>query len=97
MQVKIPVTEAGIDAIEEATFQGVSVNATVCFTVPRQLELLSNRARSGAAHCQWHVDCRDVSVCTIMIGRTDDWMKVLANRETVDIDPAFLDWLGSPA
>jgi transaldolase len=53
MQVKIPVTEAGIDAIEEATFQGVSVNATVCFTVPQAIAVaeasggLERRTASG--------------------------------------------------
>jgi transaldolase len=33
-------------------------------------------------------------VCTIMVGRTDDWMKVLAQREAIDIDPTYLDWAG---
>ena len=33
--VKIPVTKAGVAAIEEATYQGVSINATVCFSVPQ--------------------------------------------------------------
>ncbi|MFN3982750.1 MAG: transaldolase family protein, partial [Caldilinea sp.] len=33
-------------------------------------------------------------VCTIMIGRTDDWMKVVAKKEEIDIDPAALDWAG---
>ena len=37
MIVKIPVTDAGITAIEEATAEGVSVLATVCFTVPQCL------------------------------------------------------------
>jgi transaldolase len=35
MQVKIPVTQAGVQAIEEATYQGVNINATVCFCVPQ--------------------------------------------------------------
>ena len=35
MIVKIPVTKAGIPAIEEATYRGVSINATVSFTVPQ--------------------------------------------------------------
>ena len=35
MIVKIPVTRAGIPAIEEATYQGVSINATVSFTLPQ--------------------------------------------------------------
>ena len=37
MQVKIPVTAAGIPAIEEATYRGVNVNATVSFCVPQAL------------------------------------------------------------
>ena len=32
MIVKIPVTAAGIEAFEEVTYRGVSVNATVSFT-----------------------------------------------------------------
>jgi transaldolase len=95
MQVKIPVTEAGIDAIEEATFQGVSVNATVCFTVPQAIGVaeaiergLERRAASGMSIAEMS------PVCTIMIGRTDDWMKISAKREAVDIDPTFLDWGG---
>lgn len=35
MIVKIPATRAGIIAIEEATYRGVSTNATVCFTLPQ--------------------------------------------------------------
>jgi transaldolase len=33
-------------------------------------------------------------VCTIMVGRTDDWMKVLAQREGIGIDSSHLDWAG---
>src|SRR5438105_9232262 len=35
MIVKIPVTKAGVAAIEEATAAGISINATVCFTLPQ--------------------------------------------------------------
>src|SRR5207244_13187178 len=33
--VKIPATRAGVVAIEEATYRGLSVNATVCLTLPQ--------------------------------------------------------------
>jgi transaldolase len=33
-------------------------------------------------------------VCTIMIGRTDDWMKAVAKRDGILVDPAILDWAG---
>jgi len=95
MQVKMPVTRAGIQAIEEGTYHGVSVNATVCFTVPQALAVaeaiergLKRRTASGGSIDQMS------PVCTIMIGRTDDWMKILAKREGIDIDSTFLDWAG---
>ena len=35
VQVKLPVTSQGVKAIEEATYRGVNINATVSFTVPQ--------------------------------------------------------------
>ncbi|MGI0134144.1 MAG: transaldolase family protein, partial [Candidatus Micrarchaeaceae archaeon] len=75
--VKIPATHSGIDAIEEATYRGITINATVCFTLPQCVAVaeavergLKRREKEG----------NDVSmiapVCTIMVGRIDDWLKV---------------------
>ena len=95
MQVKIPVTEAGIPAIEEATFQGVSINATVCFTVPQAVTVAEAIERGLNRRIAIGKAINEMSpVCTIMIGRTDDWMRVLVKREKIDIDPAYLDWAG---
>jgi transaldolase len=95
MQVKMPVTCAGVMAIEESTYHGVNVNATVSFTVPQALAVaeavergLNRRAAEGKDVSNMH------PVCTIMIGRTDDWMKVVAGKESIDIDPEYLDWAG---
>src|SRR5215207_1354066 len=95
MIVKIPVTKAGIKAIEEATYQGVSINATVSFTVPQAI------AVADAVECglkRRTTEAKSIAtmspVCTIMVGRTDDWMKVLAKRDEIDIDPSYLDWAG---
>jgi transaldolase len=95
IQVKIPVTMSGITAIEEATYHGVSINATVCFTVPQAVAVaeaiergLNRRTADGESLAGM------APVCTIMIGRTDDWMKVLAKRDSIDIEPEILDWAG---
>jgi transaldolase len=37
MLVKLPATRAGIEAIEEVTARGVSINATVSFSVPQAI------------------------------------------------------------
>ena len=33
-------------------------------------------------------------VCTIMVGRLDDWLKVIANRDNIVTEPAYLEWPG---
>jgi transaldolase len=95
MIVKIPVTHAGIPAIEEATYLGISINATVCFSLPQCVAVaeavergLRRREREG----------KDISamgpVCTIMVGRLDDWLKVVLEKENITIDPGYLEWAG---
>ena len=36
-------------------------------------------------------------VCTMMIGRLDDWMQVLVKRDGIDIDPTCASWAGIAA
>jgi transaldolase len=95
MIVKIPVTRAGIPAIEEATSRGISINATVCFTLPQCIavaEALERGLRRREA------EGKDISamgpVCTIMVGRLDDWLKVLLERDGLSVDPGYLEWAG---
>ena len=96
--VKIPATKVGIEAIEEATYRGVSINVTVSFTVPQAVE-------AGAA-IQRGLDRRKAEnketasmgpVVTIMVGRLDDWMKTVVARDGIDIDPEYLEWAGVAA
>jgi len=95
MIVKIPATKAGIPAMEEATYLGISINATVCFTLPQCIAVaeavergLKRREREG----------KDISrmgpVCTIMVGRLDDWLKVLIEKDSIAIDPGYTEWAG---
>jgi len=95
MVVKIPVTQAGIPAIEEATYRGISINATVCFTLPQCIAVaesvergLKRREREGKEIATMG------PVCTIMVGRLDDWLKVLIEKENISIDPGYLEWAG---
>jgi transaldolase len=95
MIVKIPVTSAGVKAIEEATYCGVSINATVSFSVPQAIAVAEAVERGLNRRVQEGKPIDEMSpVCTIMIGRTDDWMKVLAQRDEIEIDLSYLDWAG---
>jgi transaldolase len=95
MIVKIPATSAGIPAIEEATYRGISINATVSFTLPQAVAVaeavergLHRREREGK-------EIASIGpVCTIMVGRLDDWLKVLAEKQGISMDPGYLEWAG---
>jgi transaldolase len=95
MIVKIPVTRAGIPAIEESTYRGITINATVCFSLPQCVAVaeavdrgLRRREKEG----------KDISamgpVCTIMVGRLDDWLKVVMEKQGISVDPGYLEWAG---
>lgn len=96
--VKIPATEHGIAAMEEATYRGVSINATVSFTVPQALAVAEAIERGLRRRESEDLDISAMGpVCTIMVGRLDDWMKAVAERDGVPIDPAALEWAGVAA
>jgi transaldolase len=93
--VKIPVTAAGIEAIEEATYRGVSINATVSFTVPQTIAVAEAVERGLKRREKEHKDISRMGpVCTIMVGRLDDWLKVVAEKEGIIANPAILNWAG---
>jgi transaldolase len=98
LQVKIPATRAGIAAIEEVTAAGISINATVCFTVPQAIAVAEAVDRGLARREAAGRDTSTMSpVCTIMVGRLDDWMGVLIKRDSVMVDPGIVHWAGIAA
>ena len=95
MQVKLPVTSQGIKAIEEATYHGVNINATVSFTVPQAVAVGEAVDRGLARREAEGLPVDDMSpVCTIMVGHTDDWMGVVTKRDGITVNPAYLPWAG---
>ncbi|HEU4671659.1 MAG TPA: transaldolase family protein [Candidatus Limnocylindrales bacterium] len=93
--VKFPATSVGVRAMEEATYRGVSVNATVSFSVPQALasgEAIERGLKRREA------DGLDVDsmgpVVTVMMGRIEDWLKVLEARDGIAADPEAIPWSG---
>ena len=95
MIVKIPATRAGIPAIEEATAMGLTINATVCFTLP-QCIAVAEAVERGLRRRE--AEGKEIAsmgpVCTIMVGRLDDWLKVYLDRHEISVDPGILEWSG---
>ncbi|HEV3102160.1 MAG TPA: transaldolase family protein [Candidatus Dormibacteraeota bacterium] len=93
--VKIPATRAGIFAIEEATYLGLSVNATVCFTLPQCIAVAEAVERGLRRREGEGKDIKTMGpVCTIMVGRLDDWLKVQLEKRDITVDPGFIEWAG---
>ena len=87
-----------LEAIEDATSRGVSINVTVSFSVPQAVQAAEAierglKAREAAGH-----DTSEMGpVVTIMVGRLDDWLKHVVARDGIFIDPSALEWAGIAA
>ena len=95
MQVKLPATSQGIAVVEEATYRGVNINATISFTVPQAIAVgeavdrgLQRREAEGLATDKM------TPVTTIMVGRTDDWIQAVTKRDDITISPHYVPWAG---
>jgi transaldolase len=98
IQVKLPATAAGIAAVEATTARGINVNATVCFTVPQAVAVAEAVERGLDALAASGGDAGAMSpVVTVMIGRLDDWLRVVAERDGIAVHPDALNWAGIAA
>lgn len=95
MQVKIPTTSAGIKGFEEATYRGVSINATVSFCTSQALAVGEAVERGLKRRETEGLDNSKINpVCTIMVGRMDDWLKYIVKRDNLAIDPTAINYAG---
>ena len=96
--VKFPATSVGVAVMEEATYRGVSVNATVSFSVPQAVaaaEAVERGLRRREAD-DLPVDTMG-PVITLMMGRLEDWLRVVGERDGIVVDPAAYAWSGVAA
>ena len=93
--VKFPATTVGVRVMEEATYRGVSVNATVSFSVPQAIaagEAVERGLRRREAE---GLPVDDMGpVITVMMGRLEDWLRVQTERDGIVADPSSLPWSG---
>jgi transaldolase len=95
VQVKVPLTRAGLETLEQATYEGITINATVNFTVAGALAVGEAVTRALERRETEGLDTSWMSpICTIMFGRTDDWVKKSCERDGIIVDPAAPNWSG---
>src|SRR5688500_6422910 len=93
--VKFPATSDGVAVMEAATYRGVSVNATVSFSVAQAIDAgeavergLGRRESEGLP-----IDSMG-AVITLVMARRESWLRVLPERGRRVADPAALPWSG---
>jgi transaldolase len=75
--VKLPVTAAGLDALEECTADGLTVTATASFTVP-QVIAVAERYRKGLQRAKAGNIVPGRCFAVVMVGRLDDYLRDVA-------------------
>jgi len=93
--VKLPATEAGLKPMEGLVAEGINVNATVSFSVSQAVAVAETYERglrkaeaSGLEMARLH------PYVTVMVGRVDDHLKRVVERDRLAVDPGALDWGG---
>jgi transaldolase len=96
--VKFPSTQAGIAAMEEASFRGISVNATVSISVAQAVAAAEAIEHGLARREAAGLPTESMGpVVTLMMGRLEDWLRVLVERDGIVADPGALPWSGVAA
>lgn len=90
--IKAPAVAAGLAAMEELSAQGVRINATVSFSVAQAVAGAEAIERGLARAPRAGADVRPY--VTIMIGRVDDHLKRVQERENIKVETACMDWAG---
>jgi transaldolase len=76
--VKLPATGAGLDVLEDCVAEGITVTATVSFTVP-QVVAIAERHRAGITRAREKQIDPGKCFAVIMIGRLDDYLREVAH------------------
>jgi transaldolase len=76
--VKLPATGAGLDVLEDCVAEGITVTATVSFTVP-QVIAIADRHRAGIERAKANGIMPGKCFAVIMIGRLDDFLREVAH------------------
>ncbi len=91
--VKLPATAAGLDVLEDCVAEGITVTATVSFTVPQAVAIAQrHRAGSGRAKAQGIAPGKCFAV--IMIGRLDDFLREVAHDNQAVVSEADIRQAG---
>lgn len=82
--VKLPVTAAGLDVLEECAALGIPVTATVSFTFPQTVEI-GRRYQLGLERARKAGIKPGKCFSVVMVGRIDDYIRDVVQDRKMDI------------
>lgn len=85
--VKLPAVSAGLDVLEDCVAEGITATATVSFTVP-QVIAIAERCRAGRRRAKAAGIEPGKCFAVIMIGRTDDYLREVAQDNKAPVSEA---------
>ncbi len=91
--VKLPATSAGLDVLEDCVAAGITVAATVSFTVP-QVVAIAERHRKGVERARANGIEPGKCFAVIMIGRLDDYLREVAHDNQASISESDIRQAG---
>jgi transaldolase len=91
--VKLPATAAGLDVLEDCVADGMSIAATVSFTVP-QVVAIAERHRAGIKRARAKGVEPGKCFAVIMIGRLDDYLREVAQDTRAEVSEADIRQAG---
>jgi transaldolase len=91
--VKLPATAAGIDVLEECVSQGITITATVSFTLPQLLHI-AEKHRSGSERARANGIEPGKCFAVMMIGRLDDYLREVAHDNEAAVSESDIKQAG---
>jgi transaldolase len=82
--VKLPATSAGLDVLEDCIAEGITITATVSFTVP-QVVAIAECHRAGSRRATERGIAPGKCFAVIMIGRLDDYLREVAHDNQASV------------
>ena len=81
--VKLPVTAAGLDVLQQCAAEGITVTATVSFTTP-QAVAIGDRYQKGLQQCREAGRTPGDCFAVVMVGRIDDYIRDVVRDNGLD-------------
>ncbi len=91
--VKLPGTAAALDVLEDCVADGITITATVSFTVPQVLAI-AERHKKGAARARAAGQTPGHCFPVLMVGRLDDYLREVVQDRKAQVEESDIRQAG---